>query len=140
MKKSILDSLPSNNSPLQHAVNLTKQAAVIGFDWKDINPVFDKMIEETAELKEAIVTGEGDKILDELGDVLFVCANLARHLNINPEEALKHANQKFDSRFRQLESIAQQKQPQQSHFELELLDNIWNQVKILEQSNINNNN
>ena len=130
--KSVLDDITLNCTQLNHSIKLTKQAALIGFDWPDINPVFDKLIEETAELKEAIATGKHDRILDELGDVLFVCANLARHLNIDPESALNHANYKFEQRFKQVEAIARKKHPQQTQYDLELLDNIWNQVKILE--------
>lgn len=130
--KSVLDDINLNNTQLNHSINLTKQAALIGFDWPDIEPVFDKIVEETEELKEAIATGKHDRILDELGDVLFVCANLARHLGIDPELALNHANTKFEQRFRQVEAIAKQKYPQQTQYNLETLDNIWNQVKILE--------
>ncbi|MCF6319410.1 MAG: hypothetical protein L3J83_09075 [Proteobacteria bacterium] len=130
--KSVLDNLQTNPSGLKQAIKLTEQAALIGFDWPNIDPVFDKMSEEISELKEAIGSQRTDRILDELGDVLFVCANLARHLGVDPEKALKHANEKFEQRFRQVESIAKQKFPQQNKFELETLDNIWNQVKILE--------
>jgi len=136
MKQSVLDNIQKNPSELKRAIELTHKAALIGFDWPDINPVFDKITEETQELKEAITTGKQDKILDELGDVLFVCANLARHLGIDPELALEHANEKFELRFRQVETIAKQKHPKQSQYNLEILDNIWNQVKILEHSNI----
>ncbi len=132
MKKSVLDNLQTNPSGLKQAIKLTELAALIGFDWPNIDPVFDKMLEEISELKEAIGTQRKDRMLDELGDVLFVCANLARHLGIDPEQALKHANKKFEQRFRQVESTAKQKFPQQNQFELETLDNIWNQVKIIE--------
>lgn len=132
MKSSILDVLKDKKSELQHAIDLTNQAALIGFDWPDISPVFGKIDEEVTELKEAIVIGKRDGILDELGDVLFVCANLARHLNIDPELALKHANEKFENRFRKVEAIAKEKNPQQTFFDLEVLDKIWNKVKILE--------
>lgn len=132
MKNSVLDTLIEKKAELQNAIDLTNQAALIGFDWPDINPVFGKIDEEVTELKEAIETGNEDRILDELGDVLFVCANLARHLNIDPELALKHANEKFENRFRAVEAIAKENNPQQTHFDLETLDKIWNKVKILE--------
>ncbi len=132
MNKSVLDCINKNPSGLKHAMKLTDKASLIGFDWPTIDPVFDKMTEEIIELKEAIATGKKNRVLDELGDVLFVCANLARHLGIDPEQALDHANNKFEKRFRQVESVAKKKHPKQSKFDLETLDNIWNQVKILE--------
>ena len=132
MTKSVLDALQNKSSELHHAINLTEKAALIGFDWPNINPVFGKIDEEVAELKEAIATGNKDRILDEFGDVLFVCSNLARHLKIDPELALKHANEKFERRFRAVEAIAKEQYPQQTQFNLETLDNIWNKVKILE--------
>lgn len=130
--KSILDNIKKENSALSHAIELTEKAALIGFDWPTIEPVFEKLKEEVAELKEAIETGKSERILDELGDVLFVCTNLARHLKINPTKALEHANHKFEKRFRAVEAMAKVKSPEQSQFDLELLDNIWNEVKILE--------
>jgi len=136
-EKSILDHMNREKSELKHAVTLTEQAAIIGFDWPSIIPVFDKLNEEVSELKEAIETGKPERMLDELGDVLFVCTNLARHLSINPQQALKHANIKFEKRFRSVESIAKSISPKKDHFNLELLENIWNEVKILEQANIN---
>lgn len=132
MKQSVLDNIHKNSSGLKQAIQLTKKAAEIGFDWPNIDPVFEKMSEEIAELRKAIEKEGHDRIIDELGDVLFVCANLARHLGIDPEQALTHANSKFERRFRQVESTARQKHPQQSQFDLEILDNIWNKVKILE--------
>lgn len=131
-KNSVLDNIQENVPELLKSIELTKQAAIIGFDWSSIDPVFLKMQEELTELKEAMETGKIDRIKDELGDVLFVCTNLARHLNINPQEALKHANDKFENRFRAVERLANENQPQKTVFELDDLENLWNDVKKLE--------
>lgn len=139
MKKkqtSVLDQVPADLPELIKAVKLCQQAAKIGFDWPTISPVFDKLEEEVAELKDAMLKGDKADILDELGDVLFVCTNLARHLGINPQQALQHANLKFEKRFKTVEKLAYKKNPNQSNFDLEMLDKIWNEVKILEKSNV----
>ena len=131
-QNSVLNGVKETMPELQKSVKLTQQAALIGFDWPTIDPVFAKMQEELQELKEAIATGDREKIKDELGDVLFVCTNLARHLHQDPQQALKHANQKFERRFRAVESAAKQQKPQLSQYELDFLDNLWDKVKILE--------
>ena len=135
---SVLDDIPKNMPELLKSVKLTKRAAVIGFDWDDIEPVFKKMEEELGELKEAIATKNIQFIKDELGDVLFVCTNLARHLKQDPQLALRHANKKFESRFRAVEKIAKQEEPKEHVYSLESLDKYWNKVKTLEKSNIMN--
>jgi ATP diphosphatase len=126
---SVLDDIPSNLPELLKSIKLTKRAAVIGFDWPDINPVFAKMDEEIGELKEAMATGDNALIKDELGDVLFVCTNLARHLKIDPQLALRHANMKFEKRFRAVEKLTQEKHPTETFFDLTLLDGLWTEVK-----------
>ncbi len=133
---SVLDDIPKNMPELLKSVKLTKRAAVIGFDWSDIEPVFAKMEEELGELKEAIQTKNPQLIKDELGDVFFVCTNLARHLKQDPQLALRHANKKFESRFRAVEKIAKQEEPKKGVYSLESLGNYWNKVKTLEKSNI----
>jgi MazG family protein len=129
LNKSVLDDIPENLSELLRSVKLTQKAATIGFDWSDISPVFEKMQEEIAELKEAIIEGRKDRIKDELGDVIFVCTNLARHLKINPESAIEHANKKFENRFRAVEKTAKRQQPKSSKYDLNYLDQLWNDVK-----------
>ncbi|HHL31228.1 MAG TPA: nucleoside triphosphate pyrophosphohydrolase [Oceanospirillales bacterium] len=126
---SVLDDIPDNLPELLKSIKLTKRAAVIGFDWPDIDPVFTKMDEEIGELKEAMATGNNTLIKDELGDVLFVCTNLARHLKIDPQLALRHANMKFEKRFRAVEKLTQEKYPTETFFDLSLLDGLWTEVK-----------
>ncbi len=128
-KDSVLDGIANNLPELLKAVKLTKYAAVTGFDWPNISCVFEKLDEESEELKEAINDGDRAHIEEELGDVLFVCANLARHLQIDPSSALRKANKKFEQRFRLVEKMAKSQDPKKESFDLKVLDELWNQVK-----------
>ena len=128
-KKSVLDDIPKNLPELLKSIKLTKRAAVIGFDWPSIQPVFNKMDEEMEELKQAINGGNISKIKDELGDVIFVTTNLARHLQQDPELALRHANKKFEMRFREVEKQAKLNANETTNFELSYLEKLWEQVK-----------
>lgn len=92
-----LDS--ASSSAMFRARHLQQQAARLGFDWPDIRPVMEKLDEEVAELRQAVEQGDVDEISDELGDILFVCVNIARHKRINAEMALRLSNQKFMRRF-----------------------------------------
>ena len=102
-KVGLLDDVPVALPGLTRAVKLQKRAARIGFDWKNPRDVLDKIAEETAELVDAIDSKDADRIEDEFGDLLFVIANLSRHLRIDPEAALRRANEKFSRRFRHIE-------------------------------------
>jgi len=103
---SLLDHVPRGLAELQRAVKLQKRAARVGFDWGAPEPVLDKLAEETAELHEAMASGERARMEDELGDLLFVLTNLARQLEIDPARALRGANAKFERRFRAVEHAA----------------------------------
>ena len=111
---------------LTRAVKLQKRAARVGFDWPDVEQVLDKIREEIDELKAAESAAHRH---EEFGDVMFVMANLARHLNIDPEQALRDANQKFTRRFNGIEDKLQQdgRTPPQS--DLAEMDALWNAVK-----------
>ena len=89
----------SANSAMYRAREIQKDAAELGFDWPDINPVFAKLEEELEELKQAFKSGDKDAISDELGDLLFVCVNLGRHARVNAEMSLRRTNRKFQRRF-----------------------------------------
>jgi nucleoside triphosphate diphosphatase len=125
-----LDGIPAGFPALTRAVKLQKRAARVGFDWADMEPVFAKIHEELAELQHEIAADASeDRVRDELGDVLFAIANLARKLGIDPEQALRGTNHKFQRRFQRVEAgLAQQhKTPEQAT--LEEMDSIWEQAK-----------
>jgi len=127
---SSLDSDDSGaNSAIYRARQLQQDAAELGFDWPDIHPVFDKLEEELAELKQAFAAGDRDAIGDELGDLLFVCVNLARHARVNAEMSLRNTNLKFQRRF---DYVLQQMQAagidmEQRH--LEQMERFWQEAK-----------
>lgn len=98
-----MDGIASTLPALTQALKVTKRAAQVGFDWPDAQAVFDKLAEETDELKIELVGGDQARIKDELGDMLFVLTNLARKLNIDPEICLKQATAKFTRRFNLVE-------------------------------------
>ncbi len=134
---SLLDQADKSVSNLNYAVELQKQAAKIGFDWPNINGVIKKINEELVEVTAEINTPNNqERLLEEFGDLLFACSNLARHLNVDPEVAIKQANQKFYHRFSQLEQLAQANNQKISQCSLEQLDQLWEQVKHLEKSAI----
>lgn len=136
-KPSLLDQADKSVSNLNYAVELQKQAAKSGFDWPNINGVIEKINEELVEVTAEINTPNNqERLLEEFGDLLFSCSNLARHLNVNPEVAIKQANQKFYHRFSQLEQLAQANNQEVSQCSLEQLDQLWEQVKHLEKSAI----
>ena len=101
---SLLDDVAMALPALMRAEKLTKRAARINFDWPTPEPVLDKLKEELAELKDARASGDQEHIAEEMGDILFVMANLARKLKVDPEEALRRANAKFTRRFQYIEA------------------------------------
>lgn len=128
-----LDGVAANLPALLRAYKLQKRAARVGFDWPDASHVLAKITEEAAELTEAQATADQDGIEEEFGDLLFVMANLARHLNIEPEAALRRANAKFIRRFEGVEDRlrAAGKTPQDS--DLAEMDALWDAVKAAER-------
>lgn len=135
---SRLDGIARALPAMARAEKLQRRAARHGFDWPEIAPVFDKLHEEIDELKEAwraAESGQGDRdaVEDELGDLLFVCVNLARFMNVNPEQALKRTNHKFESRFRAIERVLAREGRDMDDESLEALDAIWQAVKGVER-------
>jgi ATP diphosphatase len=138
---SLLDDVPVGHPGLTRALKLQDKAARVGFDWPALTNVFDKLHEELSELQEAIAAardaspGEAQRahIEEEFGDLLFVLANVGRHLEIDPEKALRGANQKFTRRFRHIERrLAEQgRMPQQST--LQEMDALWDEAKLAER-------
>lgn len=139
---SLLDDVPSGMTALTRAIKLQAKAAKVGFDWPSLAPVFGKMREELAEFEEvakpadprgANLALDKDRIEDEFGDLLFVVANVGRHLDIDPEHALRRANAKFTRRFHAIERelAARGKAPADSN--LDEMDAIWNEAKARER-------
>ena len=128
---SILDAVPRSLPGLLEAHQLTRRAANVGFDWQDVKGIFDKLAEETAELKQSLASGDGraEEIEEEVGDLLFVGVNLARFLGFDAEIALKKANRKFAGRFREMERIAASRGQSLSGLSAAELDALWNEVK-----------
>lgn len=128
MARALAD-VPVALPALTRAVKLQAKAARVGFDWPDLRPVLDKVHEELQELQEAVDGGTRDEQEAEFGDLLFVMANVARHLKIDPEAALRRANQKFTRRFERIEDRLAElgRTPQDSN--LEEMDKLWDEVK-----------
>jgi len=124
-----LDGVALGLPALMRAVKLQKRAARVGFDWPEAGAVLDKVAEEAAELREARDRLGPDEVEAEFGDLLFVMANLARHLNVDPEAALRRANAKFTQRFEAIEDAlkAEGRRPEDS--DLEEMDALWNDAK-----------
>ncbi len=118
----------------QRALKLQNKAARVGFDWPDVHPVFDKLHEEIEEVRAEFAAGsDADRLTDEIGDVLFVCANLARHAKVDVSRALRHANAKFERRFRRMEAIAAASGATLADMTLAAQDDLWNQAKVEER-------
>ena len=123
---SILDDVPNALPALVRAEKLQKRAARVGFDWPSTEFVYDKIAEELAEVKDA-QSQEHQK--EEIGDVLFVLANLARHHKIDPEDALRDANKKFERRFKYIENCLKAADKKLEESSLEEMDKLWNEAK-----------
>lgn len=126
---SVLGNIPKSLPALQRAFRLGERAARVGFDWEKPEEVLNKLSEEAAELKEAIQKGEKEALKEEIGDLLFTIANLSRKLNINPEEALKLALEKFENRFKRLEQEIEKRGLSWKDVSLTQLDQIWEEIK-----------
>jgi len=126
---SLLDDVPTGLPALTRAVKLSKRAARVGFVWPTVEDVVAKLDEEVAELKAELAAGDTEKARQEMGDVLFVVANLARALDVDPEDALRGTNAKFTRRFRYIEEkLAERgKTPDQS--DLAEMDALWDEVR-----------
>jgi nucleoside triphosphate diphosphatase len=127
--ESLLDAVPSNLPALARAVKMQHRAAKIGFDWPTVVPVFEKLKEEIAELEEAMAAGDDNHVREEFGDMLFVLANLARHLKLDPEDALRGANAKFDRRFRHVEQRLREDGRPVGEVTLDEMDVWWAEAK-----------
>jgi ATP diphosphatase len=119
----------SANSAIYRARQIQQDAAELGFDWPDINPVFDKLEEELGELRQAFATGDKDAISDELGDLMFVCVNLARHARVNAEMSLRRTNRKFQRRFAYVRQQMNAAGIEMQQGQLEQMERFWQESK-----------
>ena len=130
--ESINDSIPRSLPPLERAYKIQKKVAKVGFDWKDIRGVKDKLSEELAELEECTTHPDEHSQSDleeEIGDVLFSIINVARHLKIEPAVALHKTNQKFAERFRYIEEVMHKERRAMSKDEFDRMDELWEEAK-----------
>ncbi|KAA3627847.1 MAG: nucleoside triphosphate pyrophosphohydrolase [Proteobacteria bacterium] len=129
-RDSVLDGVTAALPALTRSVKLQRRAARVGFDWPSPHPVFDKIAEELEEVRHEL-SGDNDlgRITDEMGDLLFACTNLSRHLGVDPETALRYANRKFERRFRFIETDLRQQGRAPVDTPLAELDALWEAAK-----------
>ncbi|HLW91724.1 MAG TPA: nucleoside triphosphate pyrophosphohydrolase [Roseiarcus sp.] len=128
-KASALAGAPLALPALSRALKLQQMAGKVGFDWNDARAVLAKLREETDEIDEALRLGDEKAVRDEIGDLLFVVANLARHLKVDPEAALRGANAKFERRFAHIEARLAEEGRGPSQATLEEMDALWDEAK-----------
>jgi MazG family protein len=131
---STLDDVPVGMPALTRAVKLQSKAAKVGFDWPSLAPVLAKMREELSELEQAAQSGDTAHTAEEFGDLLFVMANVARHMAIDPEDALRAANHKFTRRFRRVEALLALRGRTPTQSDLAEMDALWDEAKREERS------
>ncbi len=129
----VLDGVPPPLPALTRAAKLTRRAARVGFDWPDAAAVLDKLAEETAELRAELAHGDKTRLADELGDMLFVLANLARKLDLDPEDCLRGANAKFERRFGVVEDTITGTGRSLDEASLEEMEAAWQTAKTSEK-------
>ncbi len=125
----VLSAVPAALPALVRAAKLTARAARVGFDWPDAEAVLEKLDEEVAELRAELDQADPARLTDEVGDLLFVLANLARKLNLDPEACLRHANRKFARRFQAMEQRAEVTGNTLADMPLEEMEAAWQEVK-----------
>ncbi|BCH59649.1 nucleoside triphosphate pyrophosphohydrolase [Agrobacterium vitis] len=132
-KDGHLGSVQRTFPALTEAVKLQEQAAKVGFDWAEAEPILDKIEEEIAELREALQAGQPDKIKDELGDLIFALVNIGRHTGSDPEQALRGTNVKFRRRFGHIEQSLAAEKSSLEDASLERMEELWQAAKQLER-------
>jgi tetrapyrrole methylase family protein/MazG family protein len=128
-RRSVLDGVPKLLPALMRAYQMQQRAARVGFDWGAIEPVWDKLAEEMSELAQAAHAGAPERVEAELGDLLFSAVNLARHLGCDPEQALRHANDRFAARFQHVEQAVKASGRSIKAVAADELDALWEQAK-----------
>jgi ATP diphosphatase len=130
----VLDGVALGLPALMRAAKLQKRAARVGFDWPQTTQVLDKLIEEAHELVEARDRLGPDEIEAEIGDLLFVMANLARHMGVDPEVALRRSNEKFTRRFKYIERELEKRGKRPVESDLDEMDALWNEIRRAEKT------
>ena len=133
-KPGLLDGIALALPALMRADKLQKRAARVGFDWPDLEPVFDKILEEINELKDELKVRNAARLTDEIGDILFAVANLARHLDVDPEAALRSTNDKFQRRFGHIERSLASAGRAPADADLAEMEHLWVEAKALEKN------
>src|SRR5665213_4514776 len=128
-KKSVLGGVPVSLPAVVKAIRLQEKSKQVGFEWNNSSEVWEKVEEETRELKEAVASGDGAHIEEEFGDLMFSLINYARFLHIDAETALERTNRKFIDRFTKMEETIVLGGRQMTDLSLEELDDVWNAVK-----------
>lgn len=132
-KQSAIDGVPRELPALVRAYRIQNKAAAVGFDWPAAGPVWEKIREEIGELEEAVGSEQGERISDELGDLLFSIVNISRFLKVNPEDALRGTIEKFSRRFREVERILRSQGRALERTSLAEMDQIWDEIKMRER-------
>ncbi|MFN8248308.1 MAG: nucleoside triphosphate pyrophosphohydrolase [Ferruginibacter sp.] len=128
-KRSVLGGVPRSLPSMVKAMRLQEKSKQVGFEWDNTGQVWSKVTEELAELNEAVISGEHDKMEDELGDVFFSLVNFARFLHVDAENALERTNKKFINRFTKMEAAATAQGKFLHDMTLEEMDALWNEIK-----------
>ena len=126
---SVLDKVPKSLLPMEKAYLIQKKVSKVGFDWKTLTPLWNKLEEEVFELKESINSHDNENSEIELGDILFTVINIGRFLNISPSLALNKTNKKFIKRFQELEKRLNNRGITLDKADIDVMDSIWNEIK-----------
>ncbi len=132
-KAGFLGSIQRTQPALTEALKLQEQAARVGFDWSEPQPILDKIEEEVAELREALAEGRPEKVADELGDLIFALVNIGRHVDADPENALRGTNTKFRRRFRHIETSLTENGETLEAATLDRMEQLWQSAKAIER-------
>lgn len=124
-----LDHVPVTLPAMSRAVKIQRRVSRVGFDWNDPHKVLEKIAEESDEVREELGERDPGRLRHEIGDLLFACVNLARHVDVDPETALRETNLRFERRFRRVESLLAEKQLHPQRVSLEEMETLWRQAK-----------
>jgi tetrapyrrole methylase family protein/MazG family protein len=133
---SALDGVPRNLPALLEAYQMTRRASQVGFDWERVDGIFEKLQEETSEIRTALAASNRRATEEEVGDLLFSVVNLARFLGLDPEVTLKHSNLKFKERFQEMEREALHSGQRLSELSKEKLEQLWDAAKLKARTQI----